>query len=178
MAVLTLTETLPNFRLSAAVSGHQITANIQVGNFSLSSHTGLIQRLTLAETLANFSLRSNVVNGALRLSETFSNFSLSGCIKHIQTVSNITLISGGPAVHVTLYEDSIWQPPYQIVWTTDAVLQPVSIESDTNGFLFEAPVGMDATEATAGAYAINTINGGVGRIGVNVIIEPMEFSSP
>ena len=72
----------------------------------------------------------------------------------------------------------IQQFPYQIAWSVDAVLQPVTITPDATGFFFQAPVGMLPTSVPADAVATNTSSGGVGTLQVMVVDGAMTFSSP
>jgi hypothetical protein len=73
---------------------------------------------------------------------------------------------------------AISQAPAEIVWTTDAVLQPVAITPDATGFNFAAPVGMLPTLAAAGAYATNANGGGQGTVFVTVVDATLMFTSP
>jgi hypothetical protein len=91
---------------------------------------------------------------------------------------NITLIAGGPAVHITLFENAVTQSPYNFAWNSDAVLQPVAVYPDATGFYFQAPVGMPPTQATASATATDIKNGSSGVLGINVIASQITFTSP
>lgn len=101
-------------------------------------------------------------------------------------IITLALVSGGPAVHVTVDYEAAGVSPEDISWTLDANLSAISVTADSSGFNFAAPSGMvpaptgatPAPQVMGNATALDTSNGAVGVLAVVVTLAPLTFSSP
>lgn len=94
-------------------------------------------------------------------------------------VTSISLVAGGPAVHVTVLDESGQPiPPANLTWQLDAGL---TAAADATGFLFSAASTMSGSSQAAVAYNGPLSSQSVGAFLAISIIAPitaLQFSSP